>query len=130
MAPTFEGYNTSLQIWEYGSTAVSGFDIGFAIVFFGIGFLSIWGTSSLLATSKVLIPIFLFLLFFTIILSVAFANVFEDFIFSDEGITATAENYPIIVFIFSKFPFFVGFIGLMIMVSTYGKTKGQQSFGV
>jgi len=126
----FEDYNTSKVIMASGSTAVSAFDIGFAVLFFGLGFLAIWGSSSLLAVSKVFIPIFLLFYFLTVILSVGFANAFIEFAASSPEMIATAAGFPIMTFIFGRFPFFVGLVGLGILVATYAKTKGQQQFSV
>ena len=121
---------TSVGILASGSTAINGFDIGFAVVFFGLGLISIWVGSSLLATSKVLMPIFLFILFIVIIFGVVFSNMYESYITSDDSIASAAAGYPIITHILLKFPLYVGLIGLAIFFATYAKTKSQEQQGI
>jgi len=117
---------TSQMILASGTTAVNGFDIGFAVVFFGLGLVSIWVGSSLLSTSKAFIPIFLFILIIVVIFAVMFSNMYGSYIESDGAIATAAAGYPIITHILSKFPLYVGLIGLGILLSTYAKTKSQE----
>lgn len=121
--------NTSIDIMNQGARTFNGFDVGFAILFFGLGIVSIFGTSSLLATTRAFIPFFLIFLLIAILLSVVLANFYIAYVTSP-GIAATAEHYPIINFIFSKFPFFVMAVGIAIMVGTYAKTRGQNEIGL
>jgi len=117
--------NTTKMILASGSTAINGFDIGFAVVFFGLGLVSIWIGSSVLSTSKAFIPIFLFILAIVIIFGVMFSNMYGSYITSDSDIGNAAAGYPIITHILSKFPLYVGIIGLGILLATYAKTRNQ-----
>ena len=126
LIPEIANNPTSVGILANGSTAINGFDIGFGVLFFGLGLISIWGGSSLLATSKVFMPIFLFLLFIVIIIAVSFSNMYESYITSDENIASAAAGYPVTTHILLKFPLYVGLIGLAIFFATYAKTKSQE----
>lgn len=127
----FVGTPTALNIISSGRDAIGVFDPGFGILFFISGIVIVLGGSSVLATNKIFIPIFLIIFFILVILSAQFSNAYGEIILvGDELAEVATNNYPIMTFIFSKLPFFVGIIGLGIFTMAYAKTRGQQSISI
>lgn len=94
------------------------------MIMFGGLMLGLLITAWFVPSHPIFIPIFAILLIITVVISIPLSNAYSDFAASSQ-LSSTAQEQGLIGFVMEHLPVFSFFIGVIILIISFAKPRGQ-----
>jgi hypothetical protein len=115
---------TSVDIIDKGITAQLTYDGVFLFMFIGL-VVAVIVSGFYIRTNPIFFVVSIFALVIVVMIAGVFTNAFYDFS-TNNSISNSAANYPIMRQIFYNLPIIASFLGIAIIIIWYAKGRGEQ----